>query len=494
MTQLNPFDLTALCGLLLFASCGGEHSADPIAKPAVPAAPAAGGEEQAPSTLELKGAAILQHVVGEANGDWFGNSVCGMGDVNGDGVPDFAVGAHQNENWGHRPAPNAEPGYINVYSGADGSLLRKLLSEGSKNIDGTDDHLGWTMISIQDQDGDGVRELAAGAYLFDADDGIDATVDENTGGVFLFSGRTGKILKTLGGVLWGDRFGYSLSSFEDRNGDGREELLIGVEKTDGRYENEGSLQVFAMASFERLVVATGPGLEAHMGCSVSRIGDVDGDGTPDLAGGAFMHSVGGAAGREVGWAGLYSGKDGSLLRSWTGEQQDHLGYLVTSLGDLNGDGVSELAVGANQSGWISDFKGPGYVRVYSCKDGALLYQLDGEELGDQFSWGMAATSDFDGDGARELLVGAPAAISVSRETMTGRAGKLYLFSGRTGRRLGACRGLQADDQFGASVAEIGDINGDGVSDVLVGAPENVIGQTRPGYAVVISGAFLLSGE
>ncbi len=441
-------------------------------------------------TVDLPESAILHHLTGGANGDWFGYAVCGLGDVNGDSVPDFAVGAHQNQNYGDRPAPTAPPGYINVYSGKDGSLLYVLHSSGSKQIDGSDDHFGFAMSSIQDQDGDGVRDILAGAYLFDAEDGKDDTFDENTGGAFIFSGSSGKLLKTLHGVLWGDRYGYTLSGCADLDGDGREDLLIGVEKTDGEYKNEGSLQVFAAGSYERLVIATGPGTEAHLACSLTRTGDVDGDQLPDIAGGAFMYSPDKNEGREVGWAGVYSSKSGELLHSWSGARMDHLGFAVTWLDDVNGDGVGELVAGAQQSGWISDFTGPGYVRVYSCADGAALYELRGEHLGDQFGWCVATAADHDGDGLADLLVGAPAAVTVNRETMTDKRGQMYLFSGRDGAPLGAVRGLYENDQFGVGIADIGDIDGDGVTDILVGACENNIGQTRPGYAVVISGAFL----
>lgn len=492
MLRPTPQALFLFLGVLTLAGpagCGGA-TGDTSQRDAVPAK---GAPEADLSPITIPPEAILHRVDGAAPGDWFGYSVAALGDVNADGVPDFAVGAHQNENWGHRPAPNAEPGYINVYSGATGERLYQLLSEGSKNIDGSDDHFGWTMTSIQDQDGDGVREILAGAYLYDADDGIDATVDENTGGAFIYSGKTGALLKVMGGVLWGDRFGYAVSGFEDMNGDGREDLLIGVEKTDGAHENEGSLQVFAMATFERLVTALGPGLESHLGCSVARVGDVNGDGVPDLAGGAFMYSGEGDAQKEIGWAGVYSGKSGEPLHTWSGERMDHLGYMIAGLGDTDGDGVSELAVGANQSGWIADYTGPGYLRVYSCGSGELLYELRGEEQGDQFSWGLAAATDHDGDGVKDLLVGAPASISVSRDETTGRPGKVYLFSGRDGAPLGACHGLETDDQFGCGVADIGDVNGDGVADFLIGAPSNVPDQSKPGYAVVVSGAFLARG-
>jgi len=144
-------------------------------------------------------------------------------------------------------------------------------------------------------------------------------------------------------------------------------------------------------------------------------------------------------------------------------------------------------VGATQSGWVGDHYGRGFVRVYSTADGSLLAQLVGAALGDQFGWALADVGDRDGDGRDELLVGAPAAISVHRTETLGRTGSVHLYSGRDRTPLAAFSGLAVDDQFGASLADVGDLDGDGLSEVLIGAPENVPGQTRPGYAVVVSG-------
>jgi len=132
--------------------------------------------------------------------------VTALGDVTGDSIPDFAVGAHQNKNWGH-----GEPGYVRVYSGSNGEELYTLLSSGSQNIDGEDDHFGASLTSIDDLDADGAREVVVGSYLYDAS-------DENTGAVFLFSGATGEPLKLLPGRLWGDRFGWAVSTMPDMDG------------------------------------------------------------------------------------------------------------------------------------------------------------------------------------------------------------------------------------------------------------------------------------
>ena len=76
-----------------------------------------------------------------------------------------------------------------------------------------------------------------------------------------------------------------------------------------------------------------------------------------------MYTPPGAETSGAGWAAVYSGKDGSALRNWSGADGDHLGYAMTPLDDIDGDGVRDIAVGAVQSGWVSDFTGAGYVRV-----------------------------------------------------------------------------------------------------------------------------------
>ncbi len=436
----------------------------------------------------LPESAVLLRVTGDAPGDWFGYSVAGLGDVDGDGVPDFAVGAHQNENFGHRPAPDAAPGYVRVYSGAGGEELYTLHSTDSANIDGSDDHFGYSLTSVEDLDGDGVREVFVGAYLYDAGDDDPESVDENTGGAFLFSGATGELLKILPGVNWGDRFGYVVETIPDLDGDGLEDLLIGVEKADVEIENQGSIQILSSADYTELVRTDGPGYNAHLGCAVTALGDVDGDGRPDFAGGAFLDSL--ADKSEEGAAEVFSGATGEKLFAWRGDApNDNLGYSIAGLGDVDGDGFDELAVGARQSGWVGEFHGPGYVRVFSTATGAIHHEQRGDALGDQFGWSLARVDDRDGDGRSDYLVGAPAAISVNRKTLPDRPGRLHLVSGATGLRLKTVEGLAINDQFGCEATEIGDLDGDGLAEILVGAPQNVLGQTQPGYAVVIAGSY-----
>lgn len=449
--------------------------------------------------------AVLHTVDGAAAGDWFGWAVCALGDVDGDTVPDFAVGAIQNENLGVRPAPHAPPGYVHVYSGATGARMYALTTRGSKNIDGTDDHFGHAMTSIRDQDGDGARDLVVGAYLHDGGDDDPFSIDENTGGVFVFSGRNGEFLRRLPGARWGDRFGYALATIEDLDGDGERDLIVGVEKADKYAENEGRIDVLSSRTFELLARAYGPGHNAHLGSAVAEVGDVDGDGVPDYAGGAFMfiHDGPGYADpggdepfalsendpyAEAGRASVFSGRTGAELQLWVGDaKRDHLGC---ALADLRGGAETVLAVGASQSGWAGDFYGPGYVRFFGCRSGARVGELRGEFEGQQFGWTVTNVGDRDGDGHDDLLVGAPDAISVHESIQSDRPGRVYLYSGADRRLLKVIVGASTNDRFGTSAALVGDLDGDGHQEVLIGAPENVIGQTRAGYAVVVSGRYL----
>jgi len=447
-----------------------------------------GGHEPVPLADDW----VLFQVRGLEPGDYFGYSAAALGDVNGDDVGDFAVGAHQNENDMPRPAPLAGAGYVRVFSGADGSELYTLRPSGGAKIDGADDHFGHACAALGDLDGDGASEIAVGAYLFDAADDDPDSVDENTGVVFVFSGRTGELVHRLGGLEWGDRLGYALCSLPDRDGDGRPELVAGVQKTETREGviNAGCVQVVSTATWEPLQRTDGPGWEAHFGTRLITIDDVDGDGVREIVASASMYAAREDVDPERGAAALISGATGKLLLAFEGAGPlDHLGFSLAGLGDLDGDGREDVALGANQSGWISDFSGPGYVRMHSTADGRALAVLRGEQDGDQFGWTLVNVGDRDGDGHAELLVGAPRALK-TRGPDLGRRGRLYLISGADFRVLRVLSGLAVDDQFGVSAALLDDLDGDGRREVLVGATENVDGQSRPGYAVVLSGRAL----
>jgi len=434
---------------------------------------------------------VLYRFDGDAAGDWFGWAAAALDDLDGDGVEDFAIGAHQNESFGPRPAPDAPPGYVVVYSGATGAELYRLHSSGSLHTDGSDDHFGYSLTSTVDMDADGIGDIAVGAYLYDSGDDDPESVDENTGGVQIFSGKSGALLHTMDGFAWGDRFGFLVTTLPDMDADGKRDLLIGVQKAESGPENAGCLQAYSSATLEMLGSVYGPGEEGHLGTSTTDVGDLDGDGMVDIAGGAFKYCQPGDDRFEIGAAAVFNGRTGEVFFAWQGQRRlDGLGYSMARLGDVDGDGRGELLIGAPQSDWLGHYAGPGYVRLQSCTGGETLAVLSGARTGDQFGWSVAVVGDRDGDGIDDFSVGAPASVAVVREGTLDRRGTVYLFSGATRELLLAREGLALNDQFGQNVTLLGDLDGDGSREVLVGAPENVPGQTRPGYAVVVRGSAL----
>jgi len=437
--------------------------------------------------IELPEEHVLMRISGDSSGDYFGWSVAGLGDVSGDGTPDFAVGAIQLDNDAPRPSFDIPSGYARVFSGKDGSELYTLHPEGSLHVDSSDDMFGVSLAGLDDVDGDGAPDLAVGSFLYDFEDPDESEVDENTGATFVFSGRSGERLRLLGGERWGDRFGFSLAAFPDHDGDGKGDLLVGVEKgeTTEAVKNAGRAEVWSTGSWERLVVANGPGFEGRMGHSVVALPDLDGDGVAELASGAYMYGAREKSEMQRGAVGLFSGADGSLLRAFEGEAMvDNLGKALAALGD------GQLAIGAPQSGLEAEFTGqyfgPGYVRLHSAADGSLKAAARGAELGDQFGWSLADVGDRDGDGKADLLVGAPTGMSFLPEKQ-GRPGRVYLLSGADLSVLAAYTGQNVDDQFGMSLASIGDLDGDGLGEILIGAPSNDAEQTKPGHSLVVSG-------
>jgi len=327
----------------------------------------------------------------------------------------------------------------------------------------TEDRLGVSVGRLGDVDDDGFADILTGARYADVDGRTD------TGSVYVFSGKDGHQIYRFNGEGAGDWFGVAVAGIGDVNGDGRPDILVGAQfatRDDGA--QTGGAYVYSGADGRLLYLLFGDNADGRFGVSVSGGYDVDGDGVNDFVVGSYLENA----------AYIYSGRTGTLITKLTGAPATWYGFAVALLPDLNGDGRAEIAVSAPQAG------GPGAVTVYSGLTRNVLYILNGAQNGDWFGFSVAAAGDLNGDGVSEFLIGAREA---SPNGLT-EAGSVSVYSGKNGTLLKRLDGQAARDRFGTSVDAAGDVNRDGTNDFVVGArfAANATGQIT-GAAYVFSG-------
>jgi hypothetical protein len=269
---------------------------------------------------------------------YFGFSVAGVEDADGDGIGDLLIGARGED-------PGASPNFAGrayLFSGASGDLLFELASP-NEEIDGA---FGYDVSGVGDVDGDEIGDLLVSTPFEDP-----GTSPRGAGRAYLFSGASGELLHELRSPNEeaDGYFGRSISGTGDVDGDGHGDLLVGAsrESPEGSPENAGRAYLFSGASGELLLTLRSP-FQAYggiFGISVSGVRDVDGDGINDLLVGAYGEGSPYFSGR----AHVFSGGTGApllYLYSPHGEEYGYFGYSVASTGDVNGDGNSDFFVGA----------------------------------------------------------------------------------------------------------------------------------------------------
>ena len=385
-------------------------------------------------------------VDGAAPRDRLGQAVAAAGDVNADGSMDLIVGAPEAD------AAGPDSGLATVLSGKDGSVLWSFRGNAG-------DEAGRAVAGAGDVNGDGYADVIVGLPK-------DDTSAFDAGSARVFSGRDGSELHAFFGSVSGDWFGAAVAGASDVNGDGYDDVIVGAPRADLGGRGSGAATVYSGLDGAVLHAFMGQQAGDQFGFAVDGAGDVDGDGMADLVVGA---PFAGANGPESGSMTVLSGLDGSVLDLHHGDDAgDRLGWAVAGAGDLDGDGLSEVAGGAPND----DNNGieSGSARVFSAADGSVHASVDGLVGGRGLGWSVASAPDVDGDGVDDLVFGAPG----------GGEGQAVVHSGATGQVLRRVTGSAPGDGLGASVAGLGDTNGDGFGDVAYGAPEARVGFTRNG--------------
>lgn len=369
-------------------------------------------------------------------GGFLGSALANLGDVDGDGCDELAFGAFGAER---------ARGRVQVVRARDDAPLTCFAGRAAGEL------AGLALARVGDLDGDGVPELLVGAPGAEPNGAA-------SGSVRLHSGRDGSVLREFAGEAPTDEFGASVAGADDVDRDGTPDFLVGAPGVSRKGYAIGRAAIYSGKTFEILRLWGGESGEDRFGSVVAGLGDVDRDGHGDVAIAALQ-----VLGPRPGYVRVYSGIDGLLIGRYGGKEPgDAFGTALASVGDVDAPGVDpggELAVGAYLAS--TDFPGAGQVQMISIADGKVRWRLDGDAPGAQFGAALAAVADLDGDGARELAIGAP---------QSGRgAGEVRIVSGRTGATLFTLRGERPFERFGAALAGVATCGGPALA---VGAPEH----------------------
>jgi hypothetical protein len=355
-------------------------------------------------------------------------------------------------------------------SGAGGSFVEqdvKVLHEFDSNGPAPGgSYFGWAVSELGDVDGDGVEE----AIVSEPYNGADTS----TGTVYVYSGRTGRLLYRFDGEP-GDQYGFSIADAGDTNRDGVHDILVGAPGN-----GAGHVDLYSGRTGALLHRFVGSSAGDAFGWSVSSAGDVDHDHHADVLIGAPQAS--GAVG--PGYATIYSGRTYEPIRTLTGDVVgDQFGSGAGWSRDVNGDHVPDQILGARNAG--PEQRGKAY--VYSGKTGVRLFAIDASPHGGQFgSFFVAGVGDVNGDKTPDFYVGDYA--DTTGGSVDGNpAGRAGVYSGRDGHELHAWVGDSADAGLGPG-RSAGDVNADGRPDLIVGSYTSSAGALQAGKVQIFSGA------
>jgi hypothetical protein len=497
---------------------------------------------------------------GIASYDRSGTSVSGSADINGDGIDDLIIGA-PTANPTRRPVGRVGQSYV-VFGGdsvgSGGSInLSTLNGTNGFTLNGVPfDGLGASVSAAGDINDDEIDDLIIGAtgggiggrsYVVFGGDSVDSDGSIN---LSTLNGTNGFAINSFYSSF--DGVGASVSAAGDFNGDGIDDVIIGAPGAPGNdgfptptpgpgqsyvvfggasVGSSGSINVFFLGrgGFVLDGIGTNPffrGFIDSSGESVSAAGDFNGDGIDDVIIGAPGASPNGrqSAGQSYvvfGSTSVGTGNSFNLqLSTLNGTNgfaingifpNDRLGSSVSDAGDINGDGIDDLIIGApnadsrnainaGQSYVVfggASVGGGGSINV-STLNGTNGFAINGIASDDSSGARVSAAGDINGDGIDDLIIGAPSAdpnginsagqsYVVFGSPSVGSGGRIDL-STLNGTNGFVINGIASNDRLGASVSAAGDINNDGIDDLIIGAPDaSLNGISFAGQSYVVFG-------
>lgn len=328
---------------------------------------------------------------------------------------------------------------------------------------------GYSVANAGDVDGDGFDDIIVGSPFHN---GLVFPIQlADSGRIFVRSGATGEVLMVKYGEAAQHNFGFDVDGAGDVNGDGFADVIVGVPG-----KQDGAFKVFfgpdGSTSYEKLSVLFG---QSGFGTSVAGCGDANADGFDDVVvGSPYEFTI--AGGSEAGSVHVYDVHHDDTIGYVLGKEAfAHLGWSVDGAGDVDGDGRTDVIAGEPHR----DIEVPmfpsgstlhvdvGRAYVFSTGTTAMTpYRIYSGGLADdaEFGYAVAGGGLINGDSVPDLVVSSPG--------FFGDIGNVKAYSGATSTVLSTYTGSNVGERFGEAVAAGGDFNGDGLLDVIVGAPSH----------------------
>jgi len=427
------------------------------------------------------------------NADWsaqindagahFGASVSTAGDVNGDGYTDVIVGAPYYTNG------QASEGAARLYLGSSSGLDTNYDNHDEGNNEGA--RFGTSVSTAGDVNGDGYADVIVGAPYYTND-----STDE--GMAFIWYGHSGGISSTRDWYAEGNAtnawYGFAVATAGDVNGDGYSDIIVGAP---GKGAAAGSVYAY-YGSADSLAEEAGwtkasNKENSHFGHTVASAGDINADGYADVIVGAPQWDDGQAF---EGGAFLYLGTANGLSSSpawhkYSDQASAYFGWSVSTAGDVNGDGFDDVIVGSPYYQDSAAQEDEGYVFVYLGSASGLAtspaWSKDSDQEDALFGYAVGNAGDVNGDGYGDVIIGSPYYDYSNTDN-----GGAWVYAGSASGLISApiwhAHVYQDDALFGYDVGTAGDINADGYSDVIIGAPYWDNGQNNEGGAWVYLGS------
>jgi len=366
------------------------------------------------------------------------------GDVNGDGFDDIAIGSYWD------PSKGAVNKIVQVYSGRDGRLIWELKARNG-SLQG--------LVGLGDLDRDGYADIVAAI----------ANAATKRLELWFLSGKTGKRFRTAY-----NKTVARLTVFPghaDVNADGYQDILAG-DMGYGLFHS-GRAMVFSGKDGSLIYdILTSPYINKYFGQQVAPAGDTNEDGYADFLVSALANPTG-----QVAY--LYSGKTGKKMKTFGSSPWQVLGLSINGLGDINGDGKQDYAIGGATVNPIIQFM---QIRSGAKKDNhKVLFTIrDYYPYWVGMAWRVAQIGDLNGDGNPDL------ALSAGTYRVQGKlVGSIELRSGKDGKFLGRIVGPGKNLAFGTDFWNGGDVNGDGRPDLVVQTDTLVRTYQLPGILEVL---------